>query len=191
MRRCRRADVDERIKKAGAAFAALRGCIFGDRRVSLQAKRAVYVSLILAILLYASESWCLTEVLFDRLRRFHAACVRRMARVTRKHMWDHHISDAALRRRLEVHTIDEYISRRQLSWAGSVARMPFERLPRRLLSSWVRSPRPIGAPQFTYARGLYKALDKKGISRSTWHRQAQDPSDWRSTIGMHTGGFIS
>ena len=57
-----------------------------------------------------------------------------------------------------VKTIDEYIKRRQLSWAGSVARMDYERLPRKLLSSWVYNPRPNGSPQFTYARGLHRAL---------------------------------
>ena len=188
-RKCRDAlDVDEHIRKAGAAFAALRKCIFNDRRVSLQAKRAVYVSLILAILLYASESWCLTETLFARLRQFHATCVRRMCRVTRKHMWKHRISDISLQKRLEVKSIDEYIGRRQLSWAGAVSRMPFSRLPRRMLSSWVCAPRPLGAPQFTYARGLHKALAKKEIERSEWHKLAQDRSSWRTLIGQHEPG---
>ena len=186
-RKCRdTTDVDERVKKAGAAFAALRKCIFDDRRVSLTAKRSVYVSLILAILLYACEAWCLTEVMFKRLRDFHSACVRRMLRVTRKHMWTHRITDASLRSQLGVETIDEYISRRQLSWAGAVARMPFDRLPRRMISSWVCARRPVGAPQFTYARGLHKALDKMGIDRSSWHQKAQDPAGWRALIGQHT-----
>lgn len=180
------ADVDERIKKAGGAFAALRGCVFDDRRVNLTAKRAVYVSLILAILLYSSECWCLTEVMFKRLRCFHAKCVRKMSRITRKHMWSHLVSDAELRLKLNLESIDEYISRRQLSWAGTVARMPFCRLPRKMLSSWVCAPRPIGAPQFTYARGLHKALAKKDIERASWHQKAQDPASWRALIGQHT-----
>ena len=85
-----------------------------------------------------------------------------------------------------LESIDEYISRRQLSWAGTVARMPFDRLPRKMLSSWVRAPRPIGAPQFTYARGLHKALTKKEIGRDSWHQKAQDPASWRALIGQHT-----
>ena len=31
--------------------------------------------------------------------------------------------------------------------------------------SWVRHPRPTGAPQFTYACGLHKALGRLGIDR--------------------------
>ena len=151
-------DVDERIKKAGAAFAALSKCVFSSQRVEQPAKRAVYVSLILAILLYGCEAWCLTELIFNRLRNFHNQCVRRMHRMSRKHQWAHRISDESLRLKLGLESIDEYIGRRQLSWAGHVARMSFDRLPRKLLSSWVAAPRPPGAPQFTYARGLHKAL---------------------------------
>ena len=82
-------------------------------------------------------------------------------------------------------TIDEYITRRQLSWAGTVARMEFSRLPRKMLSSWVYISRPLGAPQFTYARGLQKALAKAGIARDSWHALAQDRAGWRALIGMH------
>ena len=59
------ADVSARIKAAGAAFGALRRCVFASREVSGLAKRAVYVGLVLSILLYGSECWCLTEVLYN------------------------------------------------------------------------------------------------------------------------------
>ena len=138
----------------------------------------------IAILLYGSESWCLTEVLFHRLRLFHNQCVRAMKRVNRTHSRQHRISDEDLRRQMGVRTIDEYITRRQLSWAGTVARMSFDRLPRKMLSSWVFTPRPPGAPQFTYARGLHKALAKAQIPRDSWHAQAQDRASWRLPIGQ-------
>merc|ERR1712185_582537 len=93
-------DIDERIKKAGAAFGALKKCLFTNHHISPEAKRAVYVGLVIAILLYGSECWCLTEVLFDRLRTFHGRCVRSMKRVSRKHSRQHRISDENLRRQL-------------------------------------------------------------------------------------------
>ena len=106
--------------------------------------------------------------------------------MSRKHQWAHRISDESLRLKLGLESIDEYIGRRQLSWAGHVARMSFDRLPRKLLSSWVAAPRPPGAPQFTYARGLHKALRKKSIDIATWHQLAQDQVGWRALIGQHT-----
>ena len=145
-------------------------------------KQQVYCGLILSILLYGSESWCLTEVLYNRLRRFHAQCARAMCRVTMKHVWERRVSTAELLEKLQIESIDTYIARRQARWAGHVARMDMGRLPRKMLSSWVRHPRPIGAPQFTYARGLHKALAVHGIDRASWHELAQDREQWRITI---------
>ena len=174
-------DVDSRIASATAAFAALRKCVFAARDVWLKVKQQVYCGLILSILIYGSESWCLTEVLYNRVRRFHARCARAMCRVTMKHVRKHRISTTQLLERLGIESIDTYIARRQARWAGHVARMDMGRLPRKMLSSWVRHPRPTGAPQFTYARGLHKALRRLGIDRDSWHESAQDREQWRAT----------
>ena len=45
-------------------------------------------------------------------------------------------------------SLDTYIARRQLRWAGHVARMNTARLPRKMLSSWVCQKRPLGCPQY-------------------------------------------
>ena len=45
-----------------------------------------------------------------------------------------------------------------LRWAGHVARMPEERLPRKLLTGWVEHPRPHGRPEQTFGHALDKAL---------------------------------
>ena len=70
------------------------------------AKRRAYEALILSILLFGCEAWCLTEVLMQRLRVFHAQCARAMCRVTRKHTWEHHISSEQLRERLGLDSMD-------------------------------------------------------------------------------------
>ena len=138
--------------------------------------------LILSILLYGSEIWCLTEMLFNKLRVFHARCVRAMCRVTRLHTRMHRITTTELLQRLNLSTIDQYITRRQLRWLGHVARMEKERLPRKLLTSWVRNKRPRGAPQFTYGRGVMKALKKAEIKKDSWYDIAQDRVVWRTLI---------
>ena len=69
-------DVSSRIESAAKAFGALRKCLFASNNISAAAKRAVYVSVILAILLYGCECWSLTEKLVSRLRVFHNQCVR-------------------------------------------------------------------------------------------------------------------
>ena len=174
--------MDARIEAAGKAFGALRSCIFTSTSVSHAAKARAYEGIVLSILLYGCESWCLPEVLLQRLRVFHARCLRTMARVTRKHAWDHHISTEELMHRLGLDAIDFCVSRRQLGWAGHVSRMGFERLPRRMLSCWVPHKRPLGAPHMTYGRSLGKALDVFDLDHKKWPELAADRAAWRATL---------
>ena len=155
-----------------------------NQSVCFGAKLVIYEGLILAILLYGSESWCLTEKLYHKLRLFHARCARAMCRVTRWHTWRHSISTEVLLERVGLKPIDSYITRRQLQWAGHVWRMPFNRLPRKMLTCWVASPRPRGCPQFTYGRGLQKALKRAELAKSEWTALASDREKWRGLISV-------
>ena len=77
---------------------------------------------------------------------------------------------------------DTCVTRRQLSWVGHVWRMESDRLPRKILSSWVAEKRPRGCPEFTYAYGLNKALKKADVDKETWTILATDRQAWRSMI---------
>ena len=98
--------VDRRISSAGKAFCALHKGVFSSTTVHFAAKHAVFESVILSILLYGCESWSLTERHRQRLRVFHVQCLRAMCRVTRKHVWDHHITTQELGQRLGIETIE-------------------------------------------------------------------------------------
>jgi hypothetical protein len=71
-------DVEERILKASQAFGALKHCLFRQRDIATEAKRSVYCGLILAILLFGAEHWCLTAKMVRMLRAFHHRCMRSM-----------------------------------------------------------------------------------------------------------------
>ena len=176
------ADVKARITKAAGAFGSVRKEVFSNTRVCFEGKRLIYEGLILAILLYGCESWCLTEKCFDKLRLFHARCTRAMCRVTRWHTWKNRISTEQLWKRIGLKSIDTYINRRQLQWAGHVMRMPYNRLPRKMMTCWLPSTRPKGCPKFTYGRSLYKALKKVNISKSVWVDLAMERERWQEAI---------
>jgi hypothetical protein len=72
------ANVKMRITSASKAFGALRECFFSNKDISSKDKGTVYVALVLSIILYRSECWCLTEKLFHKLRPFHNSCARAM-----------------------------------------------------------------------------------------------------------------
>ena len=132
----------------------------------------------------SKECWCLTEDLLSRLRSFHHRCIRAMCGVTRWYTWRHRTRTAELRKRLRVENIDFYVNLRMLCWAGHVARMGHERLPRRFLTSWVRHPRPHGRPQFTFGHTLNKTLARAGLPTDfeVLSAMAQDRTAWRAHI---------
>ena len=175
-------DIENRIKRASSAFGALRKSLFTNPSISEKVRGAVYSTLILPILLYGSECWCLSENLFHELRLFHHACARSMCRVNLSQTFMYRISTRDLLDRLGLQSIDTYIVKRSLSWAGHVARMDFSRIPRKMLSSWVCSKRNLGCPDFTYGRGLFKMLKLAGLSRNDWFELAQDRLAWSLLI---------
>ena len=136
-------------------------------KVSNESKNFVYCCIILAILLYGSETWCLTETLLQELRCFHARCVRNMCRVKRWHTRKHHISTSDLLARLKLDTIDKYINKRQLRWAGHVARVNDYRIPKRLLfGELVEGKRKQCGVKFRFKENLKKNLNHCSINPS-------------------------
>ena len=175
-------DVDARIVKAGAAFGALRKPVFRSLKISMHAKKLVYSRLVLPVLLYGSDIWCLTEKSLNKLRLFHARCIRAMCRVTLRHTRTHRITTGVLLERVGLPPIDNLVTVNLLRWAGHVMRMESSRLPRKLMTAWVREPRPRGCPQFTYGRGVYKALRKMDVAKEEWNEKSQCRDDWREMI---------
>ena len=172
-------DVKARIDLAAGTFGSLRDCLFSSPRICMEAKVIVFEGLILSILLYGAECWSITEKYMQKICVFVARCIRNMFRVTRKHTREHHISNEELRTRAGLLMADAYVMRHQLRWAGHVSRMEWNRLPRKRLPSWVRHKRLVGAPEFTYGRGLMKSLRKIGLTKNNWSATASDKSGWR------------
>ena len=156
-------DIETRIRKAGNAFGSLKRSIFSSCSVNYCMKGKVYCSFILPILLYGSECWSLTENLLRRLSIFYNQYVRAMCHTNRYIAWQNHQSMSDMFDKLSLESIDTYVTKKQLQWAGHVLRMPWERLPRKMLTCWVQSKRPRGCPKFTIGRSIMKCLKKAGI----------------------------
>jgi len=152
-------DVDARIAAATKAFGALSKLVFRSNSVSPAAKREAYVAVVMAFLIYGSESWCLTATMWGRLRSFHYQCARVTCNISMWHVREHRISMVSVLNVLKLRSIETYVRRKQLQWAGHVARMPPSRLPRMFLTSWCGHPRPQRRPDFTYGESLMAALE--------------------------------
>jgi len=91
-------------------------------------------------------------------------------------------SHAELEKRMCMPDIATSLSRRRVQWAGHVLRMGKERLPRRMLTSWILTARPRGRPHLTFAQGLVKDLAYAGLNTSNWGVLAADSRAWRTTL---------
>ena len=109
------------------------------------------------MLLHGSECWCLTKQHLCKLRSFHHQCVRKMCNVTRLHIRILYIKTTDLLERFLLDPIDLYVCKHHMRWAGHVFRMSWNCLPRKMLTSWVRSPRPTSCPKMTYGQSLKKS----------------------------------
>ena len=79
-------DIEARISKASAAFGRLKPLVFKNKGISLPAKRAVYVAIVMSILLYGSEMWVISVDSRRKLRSFHNRCLRVMCGVNMWHV---------------------------------------------------------------------------------------------------------
>jgi hypothetical protein len=76
--------------------------------------------------------------------------------------------------RLGVGSFDSYYNCRLQRWARHVSRMPLDRIPRKLLTGWVKHARPVGCAKITWGRALNKALKSYDISTNF--------GQWSSTL---------
>ena len=83
-----------------------------------------------------------------------------MFRVNRPQTRLFRITTAELFQRNSLSLTDVYVLQGQLGCAGHVMRIPWDRLPRKMISSWVRSKSPEGCSNLTYGRSLEKSWEK-------------------------------
>ena len=60
--------------------------------------------------------------------------------------------------------------------------MGMDRLPRKMLSSWVTNKRPVGSPEITYGRALFKSLKKANVDTKHWFDIAMDRVERRNIL---------
>jgi len=185
-------EIDARIKAGSAAFASVRKQFFGSRQIRAAHKRSAYEGLVLSILLYGCEAWCVTSESMGRIRRFHNRCVRIMRGVNMWHTWTYHITAASLESDLGLHPIETYLAQRRLAWLGHVMRMDINtRLPKQLLHSWLDSTRPRGRPQLNYGQAITRDLINAGLNPRLLSTFTTDRAEWRRVChapDVHRGG---
>ena len=84
--------------------------------------------IVLPTLLFARETWPVYQRQARKLNHFHTTCPRKLLNIE----WQDGIPDTEVLARAGLSGIYTVLMQSQLRWAGHVARMPDQRLPKRL-----------------------------------------------------------
>ena len=173
-----REEIEQRIKAAGMAFGGLRRQLFGDKKMAISVKLKIYDSLILAILLYGSETWNVRAEETRKLETFHMNCLRCMSGRSKREK----IRNVVIRKMLKQTTIQSMMRRRRLRWLGHVRRMSDERWPKQMMHAWIEDEtRPRWKPKQRWRDVVNKDLEELGL-KDRWFEMAAQREEWRSAI---------
>ena len=93
----------------------------------------------------------------------------------------HHITNLDLRQRWgDVGLMSDVLRHQRLQWLGHVARMPPDRLPKRVLFGWFCHPRPAHRLRLRWKDHVAADFRSLGIAQSSWFAEAQDRQAWRA-----------
>jgi hypothetical protein len=173
-------DINQRLRKAANAYGAIRK-VLCNRQIQAKVRGQIYLITVVAVLLYGCETWAITEDLMHRLRLYHRKCIRWMTHFTLYKQWRLRTSTKKLESKLGIHDIEYYYRQRIIRWMGELARMPEERLPKRMMTAYVEHPRKHGRPQQNLGHTYENVLKKSEINTSIrqWTQLAQNQSEWK------------
>ena len=148
--------------------------MLSNRWIPLKNRAIMYNTCVRSALLYASETWPLTQNLENCIR----SCDRRMIRmITRTRLTDRTSSDELLHR-CGLEDVLKVISVRRLRWYGHVARRSDVEELGRVFSMEVAGRRPRGRPRKTWMDCVNQDLIKIGANGE----DALDRQRWEQII---------
>ena len=173
-------EISARLAKAGAAFHKLVR-LWADNHIFRKTKVSIYKAIVQATLLYGCESWAVPQALIRSLDTFQMRCLRRICGISMREKK----TNEWVRAQCGVEAISNLASFRRLRWLGHLARLPDDRLPKRLLfGSLPHSEDQARRP----GRALkswsdYVRDDLHNLSMPyQWYSLAQNRNKWRNKI---------
>ena len=174
-------EINQRIGAANRCLFSLIS-LLKKRSISRNTKMKVYNTIIRPILIYGCESWSLTKQQEKRLEVFENKILRivvgpvydqEIGQWRRKHNWE-------LREQTKQPHISQIVKGRRMQWAGHVARMEEERMPKRVFIAQVDGRRPPGRPRKDWRRCLEEDIEREGMNPRDWMDLAQDRRVWNN-----------
>ena len=134
--------VRDRISSAWNKWRELASLLV-NQSIPLKERTKVYCACVRSVLLYAAETWPLTE----RLEGLLSSCDQRMLRYMAKIRWQDRVTNEEVRERCGVEDIGVRIRGARLRWFGHVKRREENNILRRVYDLEVEGRRPVGRPK--------------------------------------------
>ena len=171
-------DIKRRIGLACAVFGTL-GKMWRTKSISIKTKMKLYGTLVVPVLLYGSECWCLRREDERRLLVAEMGWLRRIKGRSRRER----IRNEKTREELGAEeTIVEKIRKRRLRWFGHVERMEGKRLPLAALHGHIEGERSRGRQPKTWMDNVREDLKRMDISKPRTKDLTRNRQVWRSHV---------
>ena len=101
-----------------------------------------------------------------------------------------HVSDVETLEKAKLNSIEALLLRNRLRWAGHVARMDSNRLPKQIMFGELRDgKRKIGTPKKRFKDELKTSLTSSGLNHTEWEKRASNRNSWRSDVRSGVKSF--
>lgn len=158
--------------------------ILKSKSVSRNSKCALYKSVIIPVVTYGSESWCLTQK--EEQSLLMLTFERKVLRTIFGPVYDQNQNkwrrrfNHELKRLYKEPDLVRMTKINRLRWLGHVQRMDDHRVPKKILKTKPEGKRSAGRPKSRWCDAAFVDLNTVGVSR--WETLAADRSGWRSML---------
>ena len=156
----RSVEMMRRIPRACACFGPYKMEIYDRPNVLLRRKVRMLTADVLETLPYGCDTWSRSKADYDRLRRVHHQMLLRCLGWRKRKREDHNLSYANEVLRTDSESIETTVRSRRILFAGFVARMGEERLPRRVMFGEILGGRDYsGGQEWHWMKDLEEGLE--------------------------------
>lgn len=166
-------DVKNRINRARTAFAILNP-VWKSSLLSNTIKIRIFRTNVLSVLLYASESWLMSQTIASKIQVFVNRCLRRIFKI----FWPRIISNKDLWDRAKLAPVSTLIKKRKWGWIGHILRQD-DTIARVALEWNPQGTRRRGRPTNTWRRTVNDELSRAGFTWTEIKVTARNRVRWR------------
>ena len=147
--------------------------------ISIRTKMKLYGTLVLPVLLYGAECWCLRR---EDERRLLVAEMSWLRRILGRGRRDRIRNEVTREELGQKETVVDKIRKRRLTWFGHVTRMEDKRLPAAALHGHVEGKRSQGRQSKTWMDNIKEDLAAQNMDMRDAVDKIRNRSSWRRHI---------